>query len=54
MSHTLTQPIPPTLLIRILVLIILVLSYLAGYYHSAWRAESDKNAQLEMITEETQ
>jgi hypothetical protein len=47
MTSTLPQPVPPTTLIRILVGVIIVLSFLAGYYHSVWRAETDKNIQLE-------
>jgi hypothetical protein len=41
------QPLEPQLVIRILVVIIVGLSFLAGYYHSALTVEQQKNQQLE-------
>ncbi len=47
MVKELPQPVTPKVLIRILVLIIIVLTFLTGYYHSAWQVEQQKNTQLE-------
>jgi hypothetical protein len=52
MTKQLPQPVSPQFFIRILVLVIIVLTFLAGYYHSAWRLEQEKNSQLETRLEE--
>ncbi|HEX9817541.1 MAG TPA: hypothetical protein VGA89_01445 [Patescibacteria group bacterium] len=52
MFDKLPQPLEPRLVIRGLVIIIVALAFLAGYYHSAWQVEQQKNAQLETSIEE--
>ena len=47
MANDLPQPVTPKNLIRVLVVIIIGLAFLAGYYHSAWQLELKKNAQWE-------
>lgn len=37
------QPTSPKNFIRFLVGVIIVLAYLAGYYHSLWQLETQKN-----------
>ena len=52
MFERLPQPITPKLLIRVLVLVIIFLAFLAGYYHSALEVEQLKNQQLQHSLEE--
>jgi hypothetical protein len=47
MFDKLQQPIPPVLVIRVLIGVIVVLALLAGFYHSALQVETQKNQQLE-------
>lgn len=47
------QPTSPKNFIRFLVGVIIVLTYLAGYYHSLWQVETQKNESLyKMNTEQ--
>lgn len=54
MASTLPQPISPLLLTRILMVLIVLLAFVAGYYHSAWQVELQKNNQLQLQLEEKQ
>lgn len=45
-------PIKMKNIIRLLVAIIIILAFLAGFYHSAWQAEQKKSDYLEQQLEE--
>lgn len=47
MAKELPQPLTPKKLIRVLMVLIIGLTFLAGYYHSAWQLEVQRNAQLQ-------
>ncbi len=36
------QPVEPKIIIRLLLVVIVLLAYLAGYYHSLWQLETKK------------
>ena len=40
-------PISPNLIIRIMAVLVVILSIVAGYYHSAWQLEEKKYDRLE-------
>ncbi|OGJ37803.1 MAG: hypothetical protein A2383_01805 [Candidatus Pacebacteria bacterium RIFOXYB1_FULL_39_46] len=54
MFTKLPQPIEPRFVIRLLVAIIVILAFLAGYYHSALGVEQEKLKQLEIQIESLQ
>jgi len=48
------KPFTQTVLIRILLVVIVVLSLVAGYYHGRWQVETRKNQQLiKLVVKET-
>jgi len=52
MLEKLPQPIPPVLVIRVLVVIVVLLAFLAGYYFSALEVERQKSDQLQLQLEQ--
>lgn len=52
MFDKLPKPFPPQVVIRFLLVVIVVLAYLAGWYHSALQVEKQKNSQLQTQLEE--
>ncbi|MFZ5437874.1 MAG: hypothetical protein ACOZAK_02375 [Patescibacteria group bacterium] len=48
LEQTLPQPFPPTIVIRFLLGIIVVLTFIAGYYHSMLEIEKKKLDNLQM------
>ncbi|MFH2118623.1 MAG: hypothetical protein ABII10_02725 [Candidatus Paceibacterota bacterium] len=54
MFTKLPQPIEPRFIIRLLVAIIVILSFLAGYYHSAFNVEREKFKQSEIQLKDMQ
>jgi len=53
MLGKLPQPIPPVVVIRLLMVGVVVLALLAGYYRSALEVERQKNTQLQMKLDQT-
>lgn len=41
------KPVSSKIVIRILLGIIIVLAFIAGFYHSSWKVEVKKNIQLQ-------
>lgn len=46
-SNDLKQPFSPLIVQRILILLVVLLSLAAGYFHSAWKLENQKYLRLE-------
>ncbi len=46
-TQTLPQPLSPKVIIRVLLVVIIGLAYLAGYYHSLWQLQNKKIDNLE-------
>lgn len=52
MLTRLPQPVSPQILIRTLVVLLVILAFAAGYYHSLWQTEVMKNEQLLLPVQE--
>jgi len=48
------QPVEPKIIIRLLLVVIILLAYLAGYYHSLWQLETKKLDSLEQTQYNTE